>query len=40
MLDETDEDTLALADIDKDGAISIRDVTEIQRYLAEIRDTL
>ena len=36
LLSLDDEDVAALGDAYADGVINIRDVTEIQRYLAEI----
>ena len=36
LLDETDEETMNIADVNRDGSLTISDVTMIQQYIAEI----
>ena len=38
LIDVNNDTAVMIADTNRDGKISIRDVTEIQRFLAEIID--
>ena len=36
LLDESDEETMTIADVNRDGSLTVGDVTMIQQYIAEI----
>ena len=38
IIDEADEEMLKIADVNRDGIVTIFDVTTIPRYLAEMID--